>query len=721
MKKYRLLLIVLSVLILLGCIGITAYLLFSNYQNVRLFKQAQSNFLRGDDASLDLAEAQLLQLIRKDSENEAAFVMLSEIARRRKVYSEQVYYCFMAYRLNPLSSTNKEKYIDSLCFARYFDRLETFLSQEAVLNDKHKALLLYAAGHNGSIHKYLQQHPLQDSGNGIGKLTWLLFADPAQNREQKIAAFEKISSNGDAFLQQELFAAGTSLYLAQQDIERAEKCLLQAYELNQYAFAPVLARFYAHYRSLGQAVEIFEKYLSFYHDPVVAIQAAEIYFLLNRLDKIAELRTQYQADNGSRAMFCCYYLDALTALGSKNMAALQELTMPLRKNINTPVAAFMFFCADIQSSDLAAIQTSYNALLAHPTYLNLQEQADDILSNHLKNTFARNQVMGEQLISAAKELYKRKPEIFTAKLMLLAQKKSNSVNIVLLKDALKRFGNDQGIIKIAIEYYLSNEPAEAEKLIARYKQQFPAKSGDMLYYELNLNLQKKDYNKVSELFQKNFKPGILAEYWTFASHTMREKDLRFLAQNKLYEPFCNALLALKKGQKEQACALLENADAQNNPALIFFAAKTLAENGRHQAALNKYSQIPPGTTYQTIVWLNMAELHAENGELDQALLLSGRAYNTAPHMPETQLCYADKLYKKGHLTAIPDIIKLSGNNAYRRRMEVLWVAGMVQRIKECNINTQQEKIRELCRQLLVISPDNNTALDYLKKLRKMPQ
>ena len=86
--------------------------------------------------------------------------------------------------------------------------------------------------------------------------------------------FEKISSNGDAFLQQELFAAGTSLYLAQQDIERAEKCLLQAYELNQYAFAPVLARFYARYRSLGQAVEIFEKYLSFYHDPAIAIQAA---------------------------------------------------------------------------------------------------------------------------------------------------------------------------------------------------------------------------------------------------------------------------------------------------------------------------------------------------------------------------------------------------------------------------------------------------------------
>ena len=101
MKKYRLILIVLSVLILLGCIGMTVFLLFSNYRNVRLLRQAQGDFLRGDDASLDLAETQLLQLIANDSNNESAFSMLGEIAGKRKVYPEQVYYCAMAYRLNP--------------------------------------------------------------------------------------------------------------------------------------------------------------------------------------------------------------------------------------------------------------------------------------------------------------------------------------------------------------------------------------------------------------------------------------------------------------------------------------------------------------------------------------------------------------------------------------------------------------------------------------------
>ena len=117
MKKTRLTLIILALLVLLGSIGMTVCLLFSNYQNVRLFKQAQNNFLQGDDAALALAETQLLQLIRSDSDNEAAFIMLADIALKKKIYPEQVYYRHMACQLNPLSKENKEKYI--VCKEKY--------------------------------------------------------------------------------------------------------------------------------------------------------------------------------------------------------------------------------------------------------------------------------------------------------------------------------------------------------------------------------------------------------------------------------------------------------------------------------------------------------------------------------------------------------------------------------------------------------------------------
>ena len=117
----------------------------------------------------------------------------------------------------------------------------------------------------------------------------------------------------------------------------------------------------------------------------------------------------------------------------------------------------------------------------------------------------------------------------------------------------------------------------------------------------------------------------------------------------------------------------------------------------------------------------MAEIYAELGNLNKSLDLSNQAYTMAPQMPETQLCYADKLHRKGKLSLIPDVVKLSTTTPLRRRLEALWIIGMQQCIKECNINTQQGKIRELCRQLLVISPDNNIALEYLKKLHLMPQ
>ena len=117
----------------------------------------------------------------------------------------------------------------------------------------------------------------------------------------------------------------------------------------------------------------------------------------------------------------------------------------------------------------------------------------------------------------------------------------------------------------------------------------------------------------------------------------------------------------------------------------------------------------------------MAELYAETGNVEKSLDLSAKAYTLAPSIPATQLCYADKLHKKGDLRTIPDIVKLTASNTYRRRLEPLWIAGMEQRIKDCSMNTQKEKLRELCRQILVIAPDNNIALEYLKKLRQMPQ
>ena len=721
MKKNRLILIIFSVLILLGCIGMTAFLLFSNYRNVRLFKQAQSNFLRGDEESLALAETQLLQFIDRDGDNESAFIMLGEIAARKKIYPEQVYYCFMAHRLNPLSDENKKRYIESLCFARYFDRLETLLAQEDSLSGSYNQLLLYAAGRQGNIHKYKATPSLRDDDNRLGELAFLLFKHKHLTDAEKLAALSRFKGGKNAFLQQEILVAETDLHLTTQNIAAAEKSLLKVYELNQYAFAPALGRFYANYSNLGKAVEVFEKHLAVYHDQAVAMQLAEIYCLLKKTDKIAQLQSDYQSDSGNRAMLCSYYLDALIALGQKDIPALDELTAPLRGNINTPLSAFMFFCADIHSNDLTAIQTSYNALLAHRPYLNLQKQADNILSEYLKKSFAAKSSDLEKLLRLATTLYWRKPESFTAKLILLDQKRTNSINIVLLKDALKHFGNDQGVVKIAIEYYLQNELAEAERLIVYYKQKFAQKSADMLRYEIALNLQKKDYERISALFQQNFKPEILPEYWTFASFTMRDGDLRFLCQDKQYAPFCQALLLLKDGKKQQACDLLEKADHGSNQQLLFLAAKTLAENGRNQAALQKYALFPQNSPHRITVWLNMAELYADSGNLEQSLILAEQAYRQAPQMVETQLCYADKLHRRGRLNMIPDVVKISASREHRRRLEKLWVAGMIQRIKDCNINTQQEKARELCRQLLVIAPDNNIALEYLKKLHKMPQ
>ena len=719
LKKSHWILIIVSVLILLSCIGITAYLLFSNYQNIRLFKQAQSNFQRGDEESLTLAETQLLQFVRKDNDNEAAYIMLGQIAEKRKCYPEQVYYCYMAHRLNPLSSENKECYIRSLWFARYFDRLESFLSLQSSLSDEENQILYYSAGRNGNLNKYKIQLQRRDNNNAIAELAFLMFKYDHLSTEQKISAIDNI--RGNDWVKQEILAAKTELYLAIGDLDNAEKALKEAYELNTAAFAPALGRFYANYRSLGQALTVYEKHLSVYHDPVIALQLAEIYCMLKRPEEISKLRAQYQADAGNQAMLLCYYFDALKAYANNDLSSLKEFLTPLRKNINTSLSRYLFFCADVQENNVSAILESYKSLLSNHNYPGLQSHADEILSRYLKSSLSIAAGKEEQLLQLAVLLYERKKEIFTAKFILLIQKKRNAINFTHLKDAVKRFRQDQGIVKIAIEYFLVHDLAECGRLIAYYKQTFPKRSADMFRYEIVLALRKNDHDKASELFRKDSTPVVLSEYWNFASSTMREKDLVFLSRYKLYEPFCKALLSMKKGDKVAACDLLEQADAQNNLQLLFFAAKTLAENGRNDAALKKYALFPANSSYQLDVLLNTSELLAEKGNIERAVEVSGKAYQLAPDIPEAQLCYADKLFRRGTLTKIPDVIKLKSNTPLRKRMEPLWVAGMRQRIKESAPQNQRERTRELCRQLLVVSPDDDIALEYLKTLNRMSQ
>ena len=716
LKKSHWILIISSVLILIGCIGATAYLLFSNYQNVRLFKQAQSNFLRGDEASLSLAETQLLQLIRHDSDNEAAYIMLGAIAEKRKIYPEQVYYCFMAHRLNPLSQINKERYIKSLWYARYFDRLETFLSQQPDLTDEQSQMLLYSASRNGNFNKYKHQLERWGSGNPIGELAFLLFKHNHLSAAQKLAALDKIAEND--LVRQELCVARAELNLAIGDIDQTQKALEEAYELNNYAFTQALGSFYANYRSLGQALKVYEKYIATYHDPVIALKISELYALLKRPEKIAELRNQYQSDSGSNAMLLCYYLDALVAFNNNDFASLKEHLEPWRKNIKTPLALFMFFCVDMQEKNLSAILENYTELTNGDTYKELQDQADNLLLFFLKNNFKEFSGKEAQLLPLANLLYQRKPDAFTAKLILLTQKRTSSLNIVLLQDALKKFGSDHGIVKLGIEYYLNNDLAEAARLINLYKRNFAGKTGDMLRYEIVLAARKHDFDQVSKLFKNNFLPELRSEYWNFASSTMRKDDLLFLSKDKVYAPYCQAQLLLLQGKKAAACDLLEKSDAQGNWHLLIFAARTLGENNRHQAALNLYNQIPANTPYQLDVLLNKAELFAECGNIAQALELSRQAYDLAPELPEAQLCYADKLSRSGNAIKIPDVIKLKSANPLRKRMEILWIAGMQQRIKESFAQNQQEKTRELCRKLLSVAPNDSTALEYLKTLNK---
>ena len=717
-KKIKIILICTAILALIGSIALSAYLFFSNYRNVKLFRRAESNFRQGDAESIKLAESQLLALVNSDPDNEQAYILLAQIAKQKKIHPERVFFSLQAHKLNPLSLENENTYIDSLLYIRDFSRLENFLSLKSDLNGEQHGLLLYAAGQNGNIGKYRTQLNRRND-NLIAELALLLYKYTHLDIKHKLQVLDNYLANRakNDFHKQEILAAMTTIHLAQGDIDNAEKCLLQAYKLNEFAFAPALGRFYMNYRSIGKAKDVFEKHLAVYHDPVIALQTAEIYCLLKKNDKIKALLKHFQGDTGKDAMLLCYYFEVLDSFAGNNIDACRKYLAPLQEAVNTPLATFIYLCVELDSKKLSAVYKYYDALLNQRTFNDLKLRADQLIVDLIKNSSTQSLASNPMLLSLAEKVYPRKQDVMVGKFLLLSQRKNGKLNVSLLNDLLKNFPNDMGVNKIAIEYYLKNDLVAAEKHINKYMQISPNNKADMLKYRIILAVRQNNSDKASLLFKENFSDDIAEEYWNFAISRKRTDDLRFLAKDSLYKPFCEAAILLANGKKAQALDILYKADAKNNQNLLFYAAQTLAEHDRLKEALELYGKFPENSAYKLDVLMNISELYLAAGNQLEAVNFAKKSYLLAPKLSVTQFCYADKLYKSGRLSEIADIVILAQSSPYYEKLRQFLIASLEFKLKKSDPVKERDKISGMSDRLLRIAPNNKIAQKYRKEMQ----
>ena len=284
---------------------------------------------------------------------------------------------------------------------------------------------------------------------------------------------------------------------------------------------------------------------------------------------------------------------------------------------------------------------------------------------------------------------------------------------------MKRFPGDQGIYKIALEYHLAHDLALAEKIIADYTQKFPKQQADMLKYRIILCTRQKKFDEVSRLFRQNFSPELAGAYWDFAIHENRLEDLRILAGDPRYKPYCQAAILLAQGKKEDGLNILARTGAGNDLKLLFYAAKTLAENDRLQDALQLYKKFPANSAYQLDVLLNSAELYSALGNLPEAVRLAREAYKTAPGSAAVQYCLADKLYKSGDPAEIADIVKYSKSLPFHDQLRVFLTASLEFNLKNCALPQDKDRALNFSERLLRLDPDNKIAPVYLQKIHSM--
>ena len=248
---------------------------------------------------------------------------------------------------------------------------------------------------------------------------------------------------------------------------------------------------------------------------------------------------------------------------------------------------------------------------------------------------------------------------------------------------------------------------------------FPENHADMLQYRIILGAKQKKFDEVSKLFQEYYSPQIAGEYWNYAISGNRIEDLRFLARNPQYQPYCQSAILLAEGKKVEALNILANADAGGNEDLLFYAAKTLAENDRHNEALKLYKLFPEKSSYRLDVLLNSAELYSALGNYDEAVKFAQMAYQIAPTLSVVQYCLADKLYKNGQVSEIADIAKFDKSSPFSDKMREFLIVSLEFNLKNCNLKSDKDKIINKIERLLRLDPENKIALEYRNKIKNL--
>lgn len=219
--------------------------------------------------------------------------------------------------------------------------------------------------------------------------------------------------------------------------------------LNAFSVTPFLVQALA---SAGQpelGLTVARDYTARFPHPAVLLQALEWSALARRRDLVDECRTRALRIRGRVGLSLARYCDALAAWLDDNDAELSRTIKDLDGEIPTPLARLLLLRHAAQTGTAETVERAYDAAVAgEPANSRVISLARNAVKVFLANHFPNKVTLDEILRLTALINDPENPDVDILRLSILAKHVRGTLLKQELEEALRRFPNDRGLLRI---------------------------------------------------------------------------------------------------------------------------------------------------------------------------------------------------------------------------------------------------------------------------------
>lgn len=749
----RILILSIFFLIFLACLGASFYYAIKDIGKYMDYLRASDLYEAGDYAA---AKDLFVKVINEDPNKEKAIVAMAEIYHHDRDWGNESFFRQRIMRLNPLNRQYYLDYLESSFRARNFGSIYSILNLKVMestdLPPEEGALYLISALQSGHAQAgkafYADRkkaNPKYFMETERGRLADLLLNGTDMNREEMETLFTSLDQIGDPLVRFETGNILLRLYSKQNDPEsdsKMERLLLDAVELNDYAGAPMLAKYYfMHYR-FDDVIRICGDFMKNRMNAVMPILYGESALLSDKPELIPPLTKRVWLLHGRQSKMIASYLSALTAFSEGNRERLHKAMLESGSTIDTPLSALISLHLAVYIDSPKEILQRLERIMKNPPFLDFQVRARSIALGYVLKKMDADFTGNPELLNTCAEIAAmiETPDddvSLLRRIILLDHFKRNVMTEDELQKSLRTFPGDPVFLKIAAEFSLSQKHADrAMEYIAEYNalEGVPDKNGKQMTVLRILALDqlgRKDeaQKEFRSLVGKEKDATLVYLYFEYCVENSYLDSLKsyvdlletFPKDSPVHAsiPFVRAEILLFEGQKDQALSLFEKTPS-DDPLFVFHAASRLDENGRKDAAFKRYLSIRDTYPDKALVNARLSELYQEKGDAAMALACARAAWEQDRNNLLSRYVYGKRLYEAGQYQDAIAVLKFPQYQAsFPKEMLDVWSKAVHAQIKDDFDHERYNPAQDNIKFLLIYFPEDKEGLEYAEKIKRI--